>query len=103
MIKWFLTFVDCPTAQSIRIVALLSLSFFIGIISLSSVYAERADPQDNGAISIEHRFSVLETKVSQIGDDMADFRWKSWLELLGISGLVGETGLRVIKSKKKDV
>lgn len=57
-------------------------------------------------IATEHRFSVLEMRTEELQHNIADLRASnaelnlhSWLELIGIAGLLGETGVRIAKNK----
>ena len=46
---------------------------------------------------IEHRFTALETKVDIIIEKMRTEEWSKWFGILGISGLLGEKGLSLIR------
>lgn len=67
------------------------------------IYAAVALPKYRQAtvnpIEIEHRFTSLEENVNVIRADLAELKLTRWLELLGLSGLLGEAGLRISKKK----
>ena len=55
----------------------------------------------------EHRFTALETKVDSMQHDISDIRGYGWIQIIGLSGLMGEAGIRIIKKpgglfKKED-
>ncbi len=58
------------------------------------------------AIQYEHRVTSLEGAVQNLAgvqklmaDQLNDLRNTKWLELIALSGLMGETGLRTLKSR----
>lgn len=58
-------------------------------------------PNEIYDLTVEHRLSSLEEKVSGISDRLRDMNEKDWVIMLGILGLTGETGLRIAKSKSR--
>lgn len=53
-------------------------------------------------IQNEHRFSVLETKISAIDDKTSFMQNTMWGLIIGMSGLLGERGITLIRERKKE-
>ena len=75
----------------------------VGILILGNLmYVIAQSPRDNEVIANlkdEHRLTALETKMDTVIDEVQRIEtFKTW-ELLGISGLIGEAGLRIIRRK----
>lgn len=58
-------------------------------------------PKEIYDLSIEHRLSSLEEKVSGISEELREMNEKNWVVMLGILGLSGEAGLRIVKGRSK--
>lgn len=99
MFKWLLInrrlhdLVRCSVYVSLATILLLS-------VGMSAQMVTRGLKQED-PVSIEHRFSVLETKVDMI---IADNEYRKIVETLtgiGMAGLLGETGLRAYRERGK--
>ena len=59
-------------------------------------------------IEYEHRVTTIETQVAAIAvavsglsAQLNDLKNMKWLEMLALSGLLGETGIRTLKNRRK--
>lgn len=52
-------------------------------------------------IQNEHRFSVLETKIGSIDDRTSFMQNTMWGLIIGMSGLLGERGVALVKNRQR--
>lgn len=79
----------------------------IGVIGLTGAQAQSVTlPHTVDAIEYEHRVTTLETSMKGIADaqglivsQLNDLRTTKWLELVALSALMGETGVRTFKGR----
>jgi hypothetical protein len=50
-------------------------------------------------VGIEHRFSTLETKMDAVKESQDSAQTIKWIELFMLSGLLGEKGIQIVKSR----
>lgn len=97
--------VDSPVMFSFRLTLLAGVSLFM---FLSVAFGWQADVSQSNLrgmgmdiIANEHRLSVLETDMATLKSKIDDLTFHSYLELLALTGIIGETGIRVLKGKKQ--
>ena len=83
--------------KAIRVGALLGTSILLLCSALGLAMQTRGVQMD--AVTTEHRFTSLEDKVDNLIRDITEIKLTRWLELLGISGLIGERGIQIISRK----
>ena len=102
MIQFLIRVVESPFVFGMRVSLLLGLSILIfssvAIAWQSDV--SQANLRGMELIANEHRFSVLETEMSVMKAKLEDLSLHSYLQLLALSGIIGETGIRILKGKK---
>lgn len=92
----------------LRSIALLSLAAMSGMVGLVGLFSKPVKAQVPVAVvnpfEYEHRVTALEVSVKVIADAQAqlvsqlkDVQTTKWLELVALSGLLGETGLRAFR------
>lgn len=86
----------------IRVILFFLIAGTIVFVLLDSLLRAQLPAQILDAISVEHRFTALETKVDAIALSVQDLGRYNWLALLGTAGLCGEAGVRIIKKPKGD-
>ncbi len=90
-------------AMWVRIVLLITISLLLFGAVAYKVFAQETTWQT------EHRMTAVETRVDSMAQDIRDTRKAvddlgrtTWMQLLALSGLIGERGLQVLKNKRKD-
>jgi hypothetical protein len=91
-----------------RSIALLSVAAISGIVGIVGLFTRPITAQSIGVVNpfeYEHRVTSLEVSVKAIADSQAslvaqlnDLRTTKWLELVALSGLLGETGIRTFRA-----
>jgi hypothetical protein len=85
---------DTPMNLKIRCVALFAVAAFL--LGACLVRAAQLTGRD---LKVEGRISSLEESVRGIKEDMSELKFWHIIETLGISGMVGEAAIRVIKRR----
>lgn len=102
MIEKFLKIVDSQAVVAFRLTLLTGVCFFL-FLSVAFGWQNdisQANLRGMERVANEHRFSVLETDMSMMKGKLEDLSFHSYLQLLALSGIIGETGIRVLKGKK---
>lgn len=94
-----------PVFRAARAICLWAFALFLvfsvagGLLlrSQAQALAVAIDPIQN-----EHRFTTLETKVEVIAQDLKEMRQYNWAVILGLAGLLGEAGIRIVKKPPKE-
>lgn len=95
--------------QYLRSILLLSLAAMSGIVGIAGLFTKDVRAQPAIAVvnplEYEHRVTALEVAVKAISDaqsglaaQLKDLQTTKWLELVALSGLLGETGLRAFRA-----
>jgi GTP-binding protein EngB required for normal cell division len=113
MIRTVCKQIVCP---KFRATMMFLLAFLMAAVAIVDVVKAQRRPDIASieqAVQVEHRFSVLETKVDHLASEITGLRLQldtqfkaEWLKLLALAGLIMEAGLRTIKkspSKKSDL
>lgn len=105
MRKLLLKLIDSDLGIVARLSAIIFLCGMTGVLAVAPIHAEfpqsnRDEFSSSVQLQDEHRFSVLETKMDSLKDSIDDLETKKWLELLMITGLLGERGVQIIKNRK---
>ncbi len=109
-------FLTSPQFTVIRVLALVSCSMWLMMLFLLNVaalaqsmtspprssptFSDLATQEYRQNIENEHRFSVLETVVKNIDERTSFIQTCMWALVVGMSGLVGERGISIVKERK---
>lgn len=92
-----------------RATLLFTIAIILAIVAISSIVRgqdtnQATERAERSALSAEHRFTQLETRVDNIAHDVSDTRndikTYGWLIMAALSGLVGEKAFGLVKGRK---
>lgn len=95
-----LKLLDCRLAQVIRVGCLFAVALLLVFTAYLRAQQSPVSPPSLDPVLVEHRFTSIETKTDQIFNEIRDLKAMEWVKLLALSGLIGEAGIRVVRSKR---
>ena len=98
MIRDLIRLLDTKAVTYIR---LLCCAMMMMVIAVSLFGIQAPSPKEIYDISVETRLTALQVKVENIIDTQKETDEKVWVIMLGILGLTGETGLRIVKGRNR--
>lgn len=94
-----LLLIDSKTSKLIRVISLFTITGWLVVAVLRA--------QTTGQIEAEHRFSVAETEILSVQEEIkvmhqeiVGLREYETVKMLALVGLAGEAGVRVMKNRK---
>lgn len=92
----------------LRTILLLSLAALSGLVGVAGIFTSNVKAQPTvvqvNPFEYEHRVTALEVSVKAINEvqadiarQLTDLQTAKWLELVALSGLLGETGIRAFR------
>lgn len=100
MIKGFDNLMVTKPLIAVRVGVCFGIALVLAVSAFSMKPTSQLPPSSTmDPLSVEHRLTSLESKMDQAVEELLEMKFTRWAELLGLSGLLGEAGIRLVKRK----
>lgn len=95
-----LDLLDSPLGKAVRGTACVTVAILLLVVAArASTQQHKPEDLSLSPVAIEHRFTTLEEKVDQILGEISDMKITKWIEMVLMSGLIGERGIQLLRRK----